>query len=153
MPNFKRALDEMEQYFSKDKTAKFDEVFFATLLKAMSNGDDLLVPAHEKFWKEAFFEYAENNGTDSDWEDTPDYWGKTGAKYHEALDKCNTCCMGGVTAFEPSNYVSNVAFYHSLIELDNYPYWSKDAIEKGYLLNLKRAFAHMAAGSAQYHAS
>jgi len=114
----------------------------------MSDGDDLMIPAHNKFWKEAFFEYSDNNGTDSDWEDTPDYWGKTGAKYLEALDKNNTCSFGSVTVFEPYNYASNVAFYHSLIRLNMYPDWSKDAREKGYLVNIKRAFAHMAAGSA-----
>ena len=114
----------------------------------MAQDDDLLVPAHEKFWKEAFYEYAETNGTDSDWEDTRDYWGKTGSKYKEGLDQSNTCCIGGITVYEPCNYASNVAFYHSITRLCEYPHWSKDAIDKRYLVELKRGFANLAAGSA-----
>ena len=71
----------MEEYFKDDKTAKFNDELFKKIMGAMAQDDDMLVPAHEKFWKEAFYEYAETNGTESDWEDTTDYWGKTGSKY------------------------------------------------------------------------
>jgi len=50
--------------------------------------------------------------------------------------------------YEPCNYVSNMAYYHSVTRTCDYPDWS---IEKDQIRALKRVFATHAMGSSMMH--
>lgn len=52
--------------------------------------------------------------------------------------------------YEPCNYVSNVAYYHSATRVCDYPDWSSDTLHQ---VALKRSFATLAMGSAFWHGS
>lgn len=52
--------------------------------------------------------------------------------------------------YEPCNYVSNVAYYHSATRICDYPDWS---IDKAHQIGMKRSFATLAMGSAMWHGS
>jgi len=51
---------------------------------------------------------------------------------------------------EPCNYVSNVAFYHSVTRICDYPDWS---ISKKAIQSQKRSFATLGMGSTFWHGS
>lgn len=52
--------------------------------------------------------------------------------------------------YEPCNYASNVAYYHSATRICDYPDWSSEP----KMINAhKRAFSTLAMGSAMWHGS
>lgn len=52
--------------------------------------------------------------------------------------------------YEPCNYASNIAFYHSVTKICDYPDWQQDL---STVKDVKRAFAALGVGSAFMHAS
>ena len=52
--------------------------------------------------------------------------------------------------YEPCNYVSNLAFYHSATRICDYPKWS---LEVDQIKAVKRSFTTLAMGSAMWHGS
>jgi hypothetical protein len=56
----------------------------------------------------------------------------------------------GMIIYEPCNYASNIAYYHSATRICDYPNWS---ISQEYRSALKRGFSGLAMGSAFWHGS
>lgn len=52
--------------------------------------------------------------------------------------------------YEPCNYVSNIAYYHSATRICDYPQWSIDSEDQKAI---KRSFATLAMGSSFFHGS
>jgi len=102
--------------------------------------------------------YFKSNGTDHDYMNRTDYWG--GCTPDTPNTRCdvgdykeNTISYFGdekMIIYEPCNYASNLAFYHSATRVCDYPDWtgSLDLIKAQ-----KRAFATLAMGSAMWHGS
>ena len=67
--------------------------------------------------------------------------------------KSSTFGPDKMLAMGPCNYVSNIAYYHSVTKICDYPEWSQNSLTKGYVKHLKQAFASQASGSAFFHAS
>ena len=150
----KNALDDMENHYVPGK--KFDRVYFEKLLKCFAKYDDeLLIKSQNNAWKE-IQSYFGTNGTSVDYMGKSDHWGEC-TPYVE-----NTRCpvgpyqrnssetFGQVEVIEPCNYVSNIAYYHSVTRTCDYPDWS---IKADHINGIKRAFAALATGSAFWHGS
>jgi len=52
--------------------------------------------------------------------------------------------------YEPCNYASNIAFYHAVTRICDYPDWTVDTVQ---INSLKRSFAALAFGSSMWHGS
>lgn len=50
--------------------------------------------------------------------------------------------------YEPCNYASNIAYYHSTTKICDYPDWT---VSPTMVNNFKRAFATLTSGSANMH--
>jgi hypothetical protein len=106
--------------------------------------------------------YYASNGTDNDYMGKTDYWGMCAEDsdprcrqvlYSEWLANKDGFPFGTIDEmqiFEPCNYVSNVAYYHSTTRICDYPDWS---IETDSQKALKNAFATLSMGSAMWHGS
>jgi len=102
----------------------------------------------------------------SDYQGLPDWWGSCSttnknqtrckvAPYEEFLQNKSSFIGYDDTkiyAFEPCNYASNLAFYHSSVRLCDYPN-SSWSLSNGYRREFIRSFSGLAVGSAMWHAS
>jgi hypothetical protein len=103
-------------------------------------------------------EYFKSNGTSHDYMNQTDYWGGC------TPETPNTRCPVGdykenktglfgeekMIIYEPCNYASNLAYYHSATRICDYPDWTAD---DDHIKGQKRAFATLAMGSAMWHGS
>jgi hypothetical protein len=119
--------------------------------------DDLLPSSQDNAWK-GMLDYFNSNGTSHDYMNQTDYWGGC------TPDTPNTRCDVGdykedtvsyfgeekMIIYEPCNYASNVAYYHSATRICDYPDWS---VDDDQIKGQKRAFATLAMGSAMWHGS
>jgi hypothetical protein len=156
----KKMLDDMEIYFGPN--TEFDPVYYEKLTTCMSSlGDDLLLPSQKDAWK-GMLEYSQSNGSPNDFMDVPDRWGscvpsnpdsRCGTTSYIEQDKNvlgNVFNEEGMIIFQPCNYASNIAYYHSASRICDYPKWS---VSEDYQIALKRAFSGLAFGSAFWHGS
>ena len=91
-----------------------------------------------------------SNGTERDYYNNTDSWGGTDTPFLEGKKSSNWKEMGGILMYEPCNYVSNVAYYHSMMRVCEYPMWNANStLKQAY----KRGFAILAAGSSHMHGS
>jgi hypothetical protein len=119
--------------------------------------DTILIDSQNNAWK-GMMAYFKSNGTDTDYMGRADHWGGC------TPDTPNTRCDVGdykedtvsyfgaekMIIYEPCNYASNLAYYHSTTRVCDYPNWSVDDVQ---INALKRSFATLAMGSAMWHGS
>lgn len=108
-------------------------------------------------------DYFKSNGTDNDYMGMSDSWGAClpdsptddrcpVGNYKEFLANP----LGGIFGnfnmeiYEPCNYASNVAYYHSATRICDYPDWTIDEVNQNAF---KQSFATLAMGSAFWHGS
>ena len=96
------------------------------------DNDTLLINSQDAAWK-GMIDYWKSNGTDHDYKNQTDYWGGCDGNYpHRCGDRNlmrNTSGLFGdekMIIYEPCNYVSNVAYYHSATRVCDYPVWTSD---------------------------
>jgi hypothetical protein len=105
-------------------------------------------------------EYFLTNGTDSDSSNQSDHWGNEYAfknnlyNIHSGFSyiENKTGLFGNINIliYEPCNYASNIAYYHSTTRICDYPNWS---LNQDQLKAFKRIFGTLAIGSAFWHGS
>jgi len=103
-------------------------------------------------------DYFKSNGTSHDYMNQTDYWG--GCTPETPDTRCpvgdykeDTLVFFGdekMIIYEPCNYASNLAYYHSATRICDYPDWTADDAQ---INGQKRAFATLAMGSAMWHGS
>lgn len=119
------------------------------------------------FWK-GFLDYYKSNGTESDFQGQPDHWRScynfsspfpgTDPRvdcFDTHVERDQTPSMFGkgddrYMIAERCNYVSNVAYYHGLTRLCDYPDWHATDEQ---VTSLKRAYATHVVGSHFWHGS
>ena len=99
-------------------------------------------------WK-GFIDYFNSNGTISDSRGYPDLWYCDKSPYEESVADVSHN-IGGIEICEPCNYISNVAYYHSMLRICDYPHWD---LGNDFINSQKRSFASLAFGSAFMHGS
>lgn len=134
--------------------SKYDQGFYDKLLTCFAKfDDDMLVKSQDYAWK-GFRDYYFSNGTSADYLGRPDHWNQetpgTGNVVWVEAYLNDPKMFGDVLIYEPCDYASNVAYYHSVMRVCDYPEWT---INDDYKKNIKRAFATHAAGSAFFHGS
>jgi len=111
-----KMLDDMATYFNE---TQFDRAYLSKLNDCMAkDNDDLLLKSQEAAW-EGMIDYWNTNGTDHDYNNKSDHWG---SKESDLMR--NTSGLFGdekMIIYEPCNYVSNVAYYHSATRVCDYP--------------------------------
>jgi len=108
-------------------------------------------------WK-GIADYWKSNSTNEDWKGKSDYWGKTspglyGEKlpFNEFYNRPNeTIGRYGILTYEPCNYASNLAYYHSVTKICDYEDWSTTPEMQQ---NHMKAMSALAVGSAFMHQS
>lgn len=138
-------LDDMANHFNEKE---FDREFLGKLNECMAkDDDDLLAKSQEAAWA-GMIEYWKSNGTEVDFYGQHDFWGN-----RKPTVMRQTPALFGeqkMTIFEPCNYASNVAYYHSTTRICDYPDWKSDIRHQ---VAIKRNFATLAMGSAFWHGS
>lgn len=157
--HIKDALDLMQTHFDV-KPSKFDQQYYDKILKCMGKYDDnLLVKSQDNAWKK-FKELYYQNGIKKLDNGFPDEWGNeimsrdvVGFQQlkEQAKNATSSLRFGDMVVYEPCNYASNIAYFHSMTRLCDYQYW--DQSDEEYLVQIKRMFATMAFGSSLFHAS
>ena len=108
----------------------------------MAEDDDLLVESHEATYRKIMDFYKTNGTTGDTWGELKEFpW----LRQTPALFGNNKFLV-----FEPCNYVSNMAYYHSVTRTCDYPNWS---ITQSQKKGLKRVNSVLSIGSAMMHAS
>ena len=159
MPSLVQFLDDMESHY-RGKGQKYDRVFLNELTECFGKwDDDELVKSQNAAWA-GIDTYWKSNGVDIDTRGLEDHWGECSMFYpnsncnpdgHEWL-RHTPEYFGSekIKMFEPCNYTSNIAYYHSTNRICTYPdFASGDDYQKA----LKRAFASLTIGSAMFHGS
>lgn len=146
-------LDDMEVYFN-GQGSKFDDKFYGKLLTCLGKyEDDILVQSQDFAWK-GLRDYYFTNGTDADYLGRSDHWNEekpgTGNVVWAEAYQNKPKYFGDVLIYEPCDYASNVAYYHSVMRLCDYPDWT---VSDEYRKAIKRAFATLTTGSAAFHGS
>ena len=133
----------MQHYFTPE--VGFSASYFEKLVKCMDYHDPILLKAQNEGWRKIREKsrYDKNRNEDKN---EKDLWGNIPTTFIEQ----NKSEFGeATTIFEPCNYVSNVAYYHSASQTCEHN-WSTS--EKD-VQALKRAFSGLALGSSLMHGS
>jgi len=154
----KQTLDDMANFY--EKGAVYDPDYFNHNLTSCFDkfNDDLSAKVQENMWSQQA-EYWLSNGTAHDWMNHTDRWGQCAV--NSTFD--NRCDTSGymrhtpglfgkdnMIVYEPCNYVSNVAYYHSATRICDYPLWT---LNEEYIKEFKRGFLILTMGSAMWHGS
>ncbi|XP_059083578.1 uncharacterized protein LOC131880876 [Tigriopus californicus] len=135
----KDSLDGMQQLMTGDPF--FDQHTYDTMVGCF---DPKLVDATNAQWA-GFLEYAQAGGNEADGDPWP---ACDDRKWFE--NNCTTQEYGSIPIYEPCNYASNVAYYHTAIEICKRSDWAfSDADVQGMVRN----FGILAQGSAFLHGS
>jgi len=129
--NMKKMLDDMAVYFGKEGD-QYDPEYYANLTSCLGKFDDDLLPQSQEDAWTGMINYFNSNGTQHDYMNRTDTWGGC------TPDTLNTRCDVGdykentlkyfgddkMIIYEPCNYASNVAYYHSATRVCDYPDWT-----------------------------
>ncbi len=145
----KLVLDGMQQMMEGPDSGTFDEDFFADLTQCFGKFDPQLMEAQDKAWA-GMMEYAASGGQPSDeWLSCQEIEDQGLVNDHHyqrpqlsfqvvkflfvktAEDvgngwyefNCTVQELGGLSIYEPCYYASNMAYYHTLVELCLYNDW------------------------------
>ena len=118
-----KQLNEMQTHYHP--ATNFDPKFFNQMINCFNkDGDDLTLSSQNAAWA-GMVEYWKAGGDPKDFEGMDDSWGAAD-KFNERnpVDYLRTepTVFGneGMIIYEPCNYVSNVAYYHSVTEICDY---------------------------------
>ena len=107
----KRTLDDMQNYYTPGKN--FSTPYFQSLLKCMAKDDDILIQAQNAGWTK-IYELAAGTAPNTH----KDKWGSN--PKHHFIKHTQAKFGDNVIIYEPCNYVSNVAYYHSATKICDY---------------------------------
>ena len=154
--DMKDALDDMEEYFN-GKGAKYDQKYYDELVECLHKYDDtLLYESQMAAWR-GIWQYWQTNATNKDYMGRPDYWGMSSPAlegdlppFDEYFNRPNVS-LGryGILTYEPCNYASNVAYYHSVTKMCKFNWSTTPEMQN----NQKKIMATLAVGSAFMHQS
>ena len=128
-----KALSDMTHWFETHEK-DFDPIYYEKLKTCFNDNDDKLMDSQNAAWT-GMYQFFKQNGTDSDYQGNPDHWGQCDDKNRRdicTIDPHTADVVHGPALFgdeemiiyEPCNYVSNVAYYHSATRICDYPIWS-----------------------------
>lgn len=110
-------------------------------------------------WK-GFYGYWKSNGTEVDFRKLNDYWGECSTTEFGNKSNCGNHPYyrydpelfgeDKVEIFEPCNYASNIAYYHSATRICEYPDWFSGSESAKAL---KRSYFGLGIGSSFWHGS
>lgn len=109
----KYALDGMQELM--EGQGDFDEDSYSSFVSCFDDLDPGMMAAQDSMWM-GMMEYAGTNGGDDDrWRDC-EY--VSDLEEHEYVEwNCTLQEQGEIPVYEPCNYASNVAYYHSMLEV------------------------------------
>lgn len=155
MPYTRFALDNMAILHGE---TEYDPELFKRVqscMEEMSEGDFDLVSTTEKSWK-GFLEYGMTEGQP----DGSDQWGKEeGESWIEyeptPLTSDNSTYPGAadILVYEPCNYVSNMAYYRTLVEMCERQVDEAWTLPRDHIIGLAQSYSALGMGSAFFHAS
>lgn len=131
----KKTLDDIAVHYN-GAGHSFNQTFYDEFQKCLDKfGDDKLKTTQNHVYK-GLHEYWKSNGTTNDSMGLEDHWGEcTGSKrcgrqeYREFdTGKSSTFGDDKMLAMGPCNYVSNIAYYHSVTKICDYSDWSEDSM-------------------------
>ena len=102
-------------------------MFFNELVECMEkDGDELMVKSQNSMWK-GIVDYWRTNGQDSNYLDKKDKWGilnpgRDGLFVDYLRTEPAPFGNENMIVIEPCNYVSNVSYYHTVVEICNYDF-------------------------------
>lgn len=137
----KDALDGM-QAFMNSQNPSFDSEFYQELVTCLNFLDPRLLTSVGAQW-DGMIEYAGTQGAPNDtWASCPD------TKWFEY--NCTVQAYGSMPIYEPCNYASNIAYYHTATEICAREHWHLPEI---HVKAMGMNFAILAQGSAFFHGS
>ena len=128
-----------------DGQPTFDPVFYNELVTCLDSLDPRLLTSVGSQW-DGMIQYA-NAGGNMDANDTWPACTNRG-KWFEY--NCTTQEYGNMPIFEPCNYASNIAYYHTVTEICGRQNWN---VPKEQVTAMASTFAILAQGSAFWHGS
>ena len=161
--HMKDAMDDIAIYW-EGKSATYNETYYEKLKGCFHQFNHLLTLKEANLfdsqvaaWK-GIADYWKTNATNVDWKGRPDPWGASSPgldddkkPFNEYFDRPNvTIGRYNILTYEPCNYASNLAYYHSVTKICDYPDWSTSQEMQH---NQMRSMASLAVGSAFMHQS
>ena len=149
LDDMKDALDDMSYYFN-GKDVPFNQQYYDELVACMHKDNDaILYPSQMAAWR-GIYQYWQTNATNKDYKGNPDYWGMHNPGWAEFSDRPNvTIGRYGILTYEPCNWASNLAYYHSVTKICKFDWSTTPEMQD----NLKKTMAALAIGSHFYHQS
>ena len=146
-------LDDMQHYYD-GPDSRYNRKFLTKLKQCfLEFDDDTLLPSQEIAW-DKIHGYWLSNGSEHNSMGRRDIWDDGRGEKHDPRIMRRTPGYFGddkMLIYQPCNYVSNMAFYHSVTRICDYgDSWNFDT---EYVRALKRSFAELAMGSAFKHGS
>lgn len=137
------SLNGMQAYMTGEPT--FDPVFYDRLSKCLNKLDPRLMESADAQWA-GMVSYANTQGNNQ----TGDIWPPcpTNQKWFES--NCTTQEYGQMPIYEPCNYASNIAYYHTVTEICDHPWWY---MPQDQVVAMGQVFSILAQGSAFFHGS
>lgn len=135
------------QKLMTDEDTFFDIEFYDELVTCLNTLDPKLLESVNGQWS-GFKEYAATGGNPNI--DPPDDWKRCELAGKWLESNCTVQEYGNIPIWEPCNYASNIAYYHTTTEICNRPTWTLDAIAVKYI---GKSFASLALASSFWHGS
>lgn len=154
--HMKDAFDDMS-YYHEGAGHPFNATFYHELVQCLHKfNDTTLYESQVAGWK-GIADYWSTNTINKDYYGRPDRWGASSPAlegdlppFEEFFNRPNvTIGRHNILTYEPCNYPSNIAFYHSVVKICKYD-WS---VSPEMQHNLIKALATHALGSAFMHQS
>jgi hypothetical protein len=151
----------MQKYFYPDSSGEYDREFIAKLETCLLSIDDThAIEAQDGGWN-SMNRYFLSNGTKNDYMGQDDTWGSClpgpdsrcpVGGYQEWIQNPEGATFGenNMVIYEPCNYASNIAYYHSVLRLCDYPSLNIPLENKKAL---KRSYSTHALVSSMWHGS
>jgi len=137
-------LDSMQRLMS-GRDQFFDRYLYFEMRNCMHDFDESLPASQDSNWQ-GILDYWASNGT------ADDPWGGKPTWFHEK--NATETDLSGMIIYEPCNYASNVAYYHSMLEFcKKIKSTTPFNVPKEYQRALGIQFSNLAVGSAFMHGS
>ena len=137
------ALDGVQVFMTGQST--FDLEFYQNLTSCFHTLDSRLLMSTGSQW-DGMIQYASTGGNP----DVGDIWPRCETQLRWFESNCTTQVYGSMPIYEPCNYASNLAYYHTVTEICGKTEWS---VPEDHVKAMGMVFAILAQGSAFLHGS
>ena len=125
--------------------SNFDEEFYKNLTSCFDTLDSRLLMSTGSQW-DGMIQYANAGGNSN----VGDIWPQCETQSRWFESNCTTQVYGNIPIYEPCNYASNLAYYHTVTEICGKDDWN---VPETHVKTMGMVFAILAQGSAFLHGS